>query len=111
MDPLEWSVRKLVSIPKKYYWQTGNYNVSMRTKLWHRTVGTLGLTLRAAERIGEVLANITGLNTSRFDYITNAMTEEEWEFARKNEERSRLKRKERKERQEAEKKKHTIQVV
>merc|ERR1712038_765026 len=30
MDPLEWTVRKGVSIPKAYYWDTGNYDVPLR---------------------------------------------------------------------------------
>eukprot|EP00551_Chaetoceros_affinis_P007632 CAMPEP_0203665848 /NCGR_PEP_ID=MMETSP0090-20130426/3006_1 /ASSEMBLY_ACC=CAM_ASM_001088 /TAXON_ID=426623 /ORGANISM="Chaetoceros affinis, Strain CCMP159" /LENGTH=165 /DNA_ID=CAMNT_0050529557 /DNA_START=26 /DNA_END=523 /DNA_ORIENTATION=+ len=111
MDPLEWSFRKLISIPKKYYWQTGNYNVSTRTKVWHRTVGALGLSLRVAERVGEVLANITGLNSNRFNYITDHMTEEEWAAARRRAEEARLKRKEKREREKVAKEKHTIQVV
>ena len=109
MDPLEWSVRRVVSIPQKYYWETGNYAVGFRTKIWHRTVGTLGFTLRVAEKVGEVLANITGINSSRYDYVTSTMTDEEWELARKRADTSRARRKEK--RQEAAKKTHSLQIV
>ncbi len=111
MDPLEWSCRKVISIPKAYYWQTGNYNVSVRTKLWHRTVGALGLSLRVAERIGEVLANITGLNSNRFNYITDHMSEEEWAAAKQRAREARMRRKEKKEKEKAAKEKSAIQVV
>ena len=46
MDPLEWTVRKTISIPKMYYWETGNYDISFRTKVWHRSVQSMGMTLR-----------------------------------------------------------------
>ena len=111
MDLLEWSCRRVISIPKKYYWQTENYNVSVRTKLWHRTVGALGLSLKVAEKIGEVLANITGLNSNRFDYITDHMTEEEWAASKQRAEEARLRRKEKKEKEKAARQKNTIQVV
>merc|ERR1711862_485586 len=83
MDPLEWGVRKTLSIPKAYYWQTGNYKVSMRTKLWHQTIYSLGALNRCAESVGECVANLSGLNSSEFSYVTDNLTEEEWEVARK----------------------------
>lgn len=108
MDPLEWFTRKVISIPKEYYWETGNYDVSARTKIWHRSIRTLGLTLKVAEKVGEVLANITGINNSRFNHITDHMNDEEWEQARKIAEESRMKRQSAK---EAEQQTRTIQVV
>ena len=39
---------------------------------------------RFAEKAGEIVANMTGLNSSRFEYVTSTMTEEEWEAARRN---------------------------
>ncbi len=111
MDPLEWSVRSVLPIPKKYYWETGNYNLSMKTKLWHHTVGTLGLTLRIAEKVGALLANITGLNSPRFDYITDHMSKEEWEEANKNAQDFAEKRKMKKETVESNNKDLTIQIV
>ena len=106
MDPLEWGIRKVVSIPKKYYWETKKYDVSIKTKIWHRTVGTLGFTLRVAEKIGEVLANIAGINSSRFNYITDHMNEEEWEHAKQIAKEAKARRK-----KEDEEKKQSIQVV
>mmetsp|Transcript_1447 Transcript_1447/g.2613 ORF Transcript_1447/g.2613 Transcript_1447/m.2613 type:complete len:177 (-) Transcript_1447:43-573(-) len=90
MDPLEYSVRKVLPIPRAYFWQTGNTEVSLRTKVWHRTVATLGTLLRAAEFAGEVVAHVFGLNESRYQYVMDSMDKEDWERARKvNEERER----------------------
>mmetsp|Transcript_3717 Transcript_3717/g.5472 ORF Transcript_3717/g.5472 Transcript_3717/m.5472 type:complete len:184 (+) Transcript_3717:125-676(+) len=82
LDPLEWSARKVVPIPKKYYWDTGNFDLPLRIKAWHRTVSALERLTHAAEKTGEVAANMTGLNSTRFDYVTSTMTEEELEEAR-----------------------------
>ncbi len=109
MDPLEWGFRRVVSIPKQYYWVSKNYDVPLQTKVWHRTIATLGVSLRIAEKIGETLANAAGLNASRYEYVTDFMTEEEWETARKNAEEARVKREERL--REAESKRSRLQVV
>lgn len=108
MDPLEWGVRRIISIPKQYYWVSKKYNVSVRTKVWHRTIATLGVSLRIAERVGEVLANVTGLNSSRYEYVTTFMSDEEWETARKNADEARERREARR---EAAKSNYPIQVV
>jgi len=92
MDPLEWSVRKTISIPKIYYWETENYNVSFRTKVWHRCIQAAGMSLRGAERVGEVIANVLGVNASRFDDVTAFMTDEEWAQAEANAKRDKEKR-------------------
>jgi hypothetical protein len=84
MDPLEWTVRRTISIPKKYYWETGNYDVSIRTKAWHRSVQSLGMTLRGAEKVGGFFVSLLGLNASRYDDVTAYMTDEEWKEAREN---------------------------
>ena len=84
MDPLEWSVRKTIPIPKKYYWETGNYDVSAKTKAWHRTVQSLGIAVRGAEKVGGFFVSLLGLNNSRFDDVTAYMTDEEWEIAKEN---------------------------
>jgi len=82
LDPLEWSVRKAISIPRVYYWETENYSVSLRTKVWHRTIQTMGITLRCAEKMGEVASNVLGLNSSRYSDVTDFMTDEEWKEAK-----------------------------
>jgi len=92
MDPMEWSVRHLVPIPKKYYWETNNLDLSLRTKLWHRTVSALGSALRCAECIGEIVANIVGLNSSSYDYVISTMTPDQWEASRRNAQEIRAKR-------------------
>lgn len=86
-------MRKTISIPKKYYWDTGNYDLSVRTKLWHRTIHALGCGLHTAESIGGFFANILGLNASRYAYVTDFMTEEEWEEAKRLADESKLQRK------------------
>jgi hypothetical protein len=48
-----------------------------RIKLWHYTIYYLGEGLRIAEKGGEVVANVLGLNDGPFDYVTLGMTPEE----------------------------------
>ena len=89
MDPLEWTVRKVVPIPKAYYWDTGNHDLPLSIKMWHRSIAFLGKSVRAVECAGEKVATTTGLNNwSRFSYVLDTMTPEEREVARQiNEER------------------------
>lgn len=89
---LEWAVRKTISIPKKYYWETGNYNVSTKVKIWHRTVQALGKGLHATEAVGGFFVHILGLDSSRLSYVTDFMTEEEWEQAYRTKEEDQGKR-------------------
>jgi hypothetical protein len=84
--------RKTISIPKSYYWETGNYDVPIKTKVWHRSVQILGCGLHTAEAIGGFFANIMGLNSSRYSYVTDFMTKEEWEEAKKHAEESKSRR-------------------
>ena len=79
---MEWAARKVIPMPRKYYWETGNEDLPTKTKAWHNTVYALGKATRFAESVGEVVANVLGLNQSRFEYVTSSMTEEEWEEAR-----------------------------
>jgi len=79
-------------IPRKYYWDAENYNISAKTKLWHNSVYALGRMTHFAESVGEVVAQVLGLNQSRYEYVTSTMTEEEWEEARQISETKRLKR-------------------
>ena len=92
MDPLEYTVRRVLPIPRAYFWQTGKNpeEISLRTRAWHRTVSTLGGLLWYAEYAGEVIASVFGLNQSRYQYVMDSMDKEDWERARKvNEERER----------------------
>lgn len=86
-------VRKTISIPKKYYWETGNYDVPVKIKLWHRSIQVLGCGVHAAETVGGFFVNVMGLNSSRYSYVTDFMTKEEWEEAKKHAEESRVQRK------------------
>ncbi|KAL7535137.1 hypothetical protein ACHAXR_006294 [Thalassiosira sp. AJA248-18] len=95
MDPLEWTFRRYVPIPKEYFWDTAsetndyNHNLPFGIKMWHRSIYYLGECLKKAESGGEVVANFLGLNTGPFDYVTNNMTEEEMAQSRENVERRR----------------------
>jgi hypothetical protein len=104
LDPLEWSIRKIIPIPKKYYFETGNYNVPFRTKVWHRSVQAMGLALIGVEKIGGFFANALGLTSSRYDDVLAYMTNEELEQSREN---ARLEREKRKTQQS----RHKIDVV
>mmetsp|Transcript_31981 Transcript_31981/g.73502 ORF Transcript_31981/g.73502 Transcript_31981/m.73502 type:complete len:133 (-) Transcript_31981:174-572(-) len=83
MDPLEWSVRKVIPIPKAYFWETGNHDLPAKTKLWHRTVGTMANVVKFVDRIGKPVTDGLGITASRYDYVTSTMTEKQWQKARK----------------------------
>merc|ERR1719242_2985632 len=85
MDPLEWSVRKIIPIPKKYYWESENSTsneLPVKVKAWHHTVATLGHVTRFAEKCGEFTANAIGLTSSRYSYVTDTMTKDQWRESR-----------------------------
>lgn len=90
MDPLEYTFRRYVPVPKAYFWDTAseanefNQNLPIRVKWWHRTIYFLGECLKKAEAGGEVVANFLGLNSGPFDYVTDNMTEEEMARSRAN---------------------------
>jgi len=111
MDPLEWTVKKIVPIPKAYYWtipekndpsssaedmshsneldndgegQTPRQSIPMKIKVWHNSICALAFAFHCAEKTGEFFANIMGLTKSRYDYVTSTMTEDEWELAKEN---------------------------
>ena len=71
MDPLEYTFRKYVPIPKAYFWDTAsetndyNQNLPLRTKIWHHSIYYSGVVLRVAEAVGESVANILGLKSHR----------------------------------------------
>jgi hypothetical protein len=95
MDPLEYTFRRYVPIPKVYFWETADesnefhQNLPFRVKLWHNTIYYLGVCLQKAESAGGVVASILGLNSGEFDYVTSTMTEEQWSQSRRNMERRR----------------------
>ena len=85
MDPMEYGVRKVLPIPKKYFWDGANpegENLSARTRAWHYGVSFLGRALYYAEFVGEVVAHALGLNESRYQYVIDGMSKEDWEKAK-----------------------------
>lgn len=84
MDPIEWTVRKLIPIPAEYYWdmvsEEQHDQVPVRTKVWHKTIAFLSKAHQWTERsISKPLAASLGLTDSRFDYVVDKMTDKEWE--------------------------------
>ena len=95
MDPFEWAARKLIPIPKQYYWEQGEpsseddtpppvdpKNLPLKIILWHRSVAAGGSALRLVDRMGKPVVRFLGLGSSRFDYVTSTMTEQDWENSR-----------------------------
>ena len=97
LDPLEWTVRRLIPIPETYYWDytppgytnNNHHNPDWRSqlpyklKIWHRTIGMADSILRWTDRwIAQPVAGATGLTASRLSYVTDHMTKQEWEEAR-----------------------------
>jgi hypothetical protein len=86
LDMLEWMTRKMISIPKSYYWdhpEADPEQLPTKLKLWHRSVSALGSTVRFTDRIGAPITNALGLTASRFDYVPSTMTERDWEYSRR----------------------------
>jgi hypothetical protein len=86
LDMLEWMTRKMISIPKSYYWdhpEVDAEQLPIRLKLWHRSVAALGSAVRFTDRIGAPITNALGLTASRFEYVTSTMTERDWEYSRR----------------------------
>eukprot|EP00956_Cyclotella_meneghiniana_P007838 scaffold10444_cov71-Cyclotella_meneghiniana.AAC.12 len=118
MDPLEYTFRRFVPIPKVYFWETADesnefhQNLPVRVKLWHNTIYYLGACLQRAEAAGGVVASILGLNSGEFDYVTSTMTEEQWNQSRRNmeqrREQSRLHQEEKEERDRVDKSEEEI---
>jgi hypothetical protein len=85
MDPFEWTTRKLISIPKTYYWDTNvdPKELPFKLKVWHRSVGVMGSAVRLIDRMGKPVVGFLGLSSSRFDYVTSTMTDSDWENSRR----------------------------
>jgi hypothetical protein len=87
MDPIEWTVRKVIPIPAEYYWdavsEEQHDQIPARTKVWHKTISFLCGAQQWTERsVAKPLAASLGLTDSRFDYVVDNMTDEEWEKSR-----------------------------
>eukprot|EP00980_Cylindrotheca_fusiformis_P022314 scaffold9191_cov114-Cylindrotheca_fusiformis.AAC.9 len=93
MDPFEWTARKLVSVPKAYYWDTdvNPKELPVKLKVWHRSVGLMGSAVRLFDNMGKPVAGALGLSSSRFNYVTSTMTDRDWETSRRHvEERAQM---------------------
>jgi hypothetical protein len=87
MDPLEWTFRKLYPIPQHYYWEVVTPDqlsqVPLKIKIWHRTTSMLWSTYQVVDRyVAQPIARETGITKSRFDYVIDTMTQEDWESSK-----------------------------
>ena len=96
LDPLEYAFRKYVPIPAAYYWDTASADndhhsgLSLRTKLWHQAHLLRGGGPQAGRGRGGIRREFSSaLNDGPFDYVTEAMTEEEMAQSRARVERRR----------------------
>ena len=74
MDPLEWTVRKVVPIPRVYYWdvvpdQAERASIPWKIRAWHSTIaGCCRVGNWMDRRVAQPIARGVGLTDSRFDY-------------------------------------------
>jgi hypothetical protein len=68
LDPFEWTLRKLIPIPKQYYWDNETIvdarRLPTKLKLWHQSVAALGTLARSTDRIGKPIVDALGLTSS-----------------------------------------------
>jgi len=101
MDPLEWTFRTLVPVPKYYYWEvqhpvienndgrsvssSSSYRVPLRIQLWHNCIDSLSRAYQCMEKcIGRPLARGLGLEEPRMHSdVTMYMTEEDWKTSQR----------------------------
>jgi hypothetical protein len=51
--------------------------------MWEGITWAINKLIGGAEYVGEIVANVIGLNESKFQYVMDSMTEEEWAEARR----------------------------
>jgi len=89
MDPLEWTFRKLVPIPAHFYWdvvvdEKERAHIPTKIKVWHKTIASLGAVQQFADRwIARPVASGLGVTSSRFQYVTDNMTQEDWKESKR----------------------------
>lgn len=88
MDPLEWTFRTVVPIPKYYYWDIIRNEedvelIPTKTKLWHQSIHALSVMNSWTEqRISRPIADSLGLNNPWHNEVAMYMTDEDWEKSR-----------------------------
>ena len=87
MDPLEWSVRKVVPIPAHYYWDVvpEDKDGTMQTEIprsirwWHNSVHAMANALEWTEqKVGLPLGRRLGLLSPRMSDVTMFMSDDDW---------------------------------
>jgi hypothetical protein len=76
---LEWSFRQIVPVPKVFYWELpSTHELPLKIRVWHWAAGCFQTLVTLGESAGEIVANLTGVNSSSFDYVTATMTDQDW---------------------------------
>ena len=89
MDPLEWMVRKVIPIPKVYYWdvvkeESEQQQLPLKLRAWHSSIsGFSKVGSWLDRRVAQPIAKTFGLTDSRFDFVTDHMTEEDLAASRR----------------------------
>jgi hypothetical protein len=88
MDMLEWLVRCMIPIPKRYYWEDGSSNnrttpftkpihpLPTHVRIWHNTIGFFDTCIQWLDQTSEPWLQPT---TSRFEYVRAYMTPQQLE--------------------------------
>ena len=92
LDPLEWAFRKVVPVPKYYYWdlqpkegETETAEVPRRIQLWHKAVYACTHGFRKVEDgFAKPLARGVGLTTNRMNHVTMFMTDDDWNKSKRH---------------------------
>lgn len=84
MDPLEWTVRKVIPIPEHYYWDVVPdratwVQIPTRIRLWHVSIHAFAAALHWTEqRVATPVAKSLGLLSPRVETVTMFMDENDW---------------------------------
>jgi hypothetical protein len=78
MDMLEWLVRYVIPIPKRYYWESSTTNTSLpaHVRVWHDMIGLFDTCIQWLDQKSEPWIQPT---TSRFEYVRSTMTPQQLE--------------------------------
>jgi len=112
MDPIEWTVRKIVPIPKQYYWEilqnnnassssaagsnninnynhyshSSNANISYKIKFWHNLIYLLMVLYQFCNTwIATPIGDTLGITSSSTNrYVNHGITDEDYENSKIN---------------------------
>mmetsp|Transcript_502 Transcript_502/g.1003 ORF Transcript_502/g.1003 Transcript_502/m.1003 type:complete len:186 (+) Transcript_502:81-638(+) len=96
MDPIEWSVRKVVPLPAVYFWdllkdvpedvaqQIVQDKIPRKIRMWHRFIGTMDRAQHFVnDWVAQPIAGTLGITDARISYVTDTMTEEDMQKSKR----------------------------